>query len=202
MYIEKIDNGRQIVHLWDSEKNYMKFPYKKYAFKKNPAGTYFSLYGDRLSKIHRWTWGEEDLFESDVKPSVRTLIDLYADDDEPSPDIKTMIFDIEVEVIDGFPLPKYAKNRITSIAFNDEDEYYCLILDPEHKVTLENENVIRHEDEASLLNDFLKRYMAINPDILTGWYTDSFDIPYIYNRMTKILSKDLASCLSPMVSNL
>ena len=50
-----------------------------------------------------------------------------------------MIFDIEVEVTDGFPsIKKAEKNTITSIGFNDPvtDEYFCYVLDVTDKLNL------------------------------------------------------------------
>ncbi len=38
----------------------------------------------------------------------------------------------------------------------------------------------------------------MRPTIITGWNTDGFDIPYLYNRSVQILGKDIANCLSPI----
>ena len=49
-----------------------------------------------------------------------------------------MIFDIKVNITDGFPDPKKAENKITSIAFNDPltNEYFCYVLDTKDKLNL------------------------------------------------------------------
>ena len=67
------------------------------------------------------------------------LVDNYTNSDDVSTDHRTMIFDIEVEVTDGFPDVNKAENRITSIAFNDPttDEYFCYVLDETNKLDLE-----------------------------------------------------------------
>ena len=105
-------------------------PFKKYAYIKDSYGTHVSLYGDRLKKIYRWDKEVEGLFESDINPETRTLIDMYTDSDEPSTGHTTMIMDIEVEVTEGFPDPMKAENKITSIALYDKttEQYLCLIL--------------------------------------------------------------------------
>ena len=89
-----------------------------------------SLYGDRLKKINKWDKDQPELFESDVSPEIRVLVDNYTDSDEVSVGHRMMIFDIEVEVTDGFPEPAKAENTITSIAFNDPltNEYFCYVL--------------------------------------------------------------------------
>ena len=44
------DNKKQKAHIWDDKKGYYCIPYKRYAYVKNRAGTYVSLYGDKLKK--------------------------------------------------------------------------------------------------------------------------------------------------------
>ena len=83
-------------------------PFKKYAYVKDSYGTHVSLYGDKLKKIYKWDKTVENLFESDINPETRTLIDMYTDSDEPSVGHRIMIIDIEVEVTEGFPNPMKA----------------------------------------------------------------------------------------------
>ena len=90
------------MHVWDDKFGHQTFRYKKYAYTKSRAGTYISLYGDRLKRINKWEKGQSDLFESDVNPEIRVLVDNYTNSDDVSTDHRTMIFDIEVEVTDGF----------------------------------------------------------------------------------------------------
>ena len=132
------DRRENKVHIWDDKFGYQTFFYKKYAYVKNRAGTYVSLYGDRLKKINKWDKDQPELFESDVSPEIRVLVDNYTDSDEVSVGHRMMIFDIEVEVTDGFPEPAKAENTITSIAFNDPltNEYFCYVLDTKDKLNL------------------------------------------------------------------
>ena len=55
------------------------------------------------------------------------------------------------------------------------------------------------KDEAELLQKFLMVWNDDDwaPDVLTGWNIDAFDIPYIYNRICKVLSETEARKLSP-----
>ena len=100
------------MHIWDDKAGYHTFRYKKYAYVKNRVGTYISLYGDKLKRINKWDKDQPELFESDVNPEIRVLVDNYTDSDDVSLNHRTMIFDIEVEVIDGFPDVKKAENKI------------------------------------------------------------------------------------------
>ena len=193
------------MHIWDDKFGYRTFRYKKYAYVKNRAGTYVSLYGDKLKRIHKWDKDQPELFESDVNPEIRVLVDNYMDSDEVSEGHRTMIFDIEVEVTDGFPDVRRANNKITSIAFNDSilDKYYCYVLDPLSKLETDvksanGEIIVSFKDEYDLLNAFFKKYMEIQPTILTGWNIEFFDISYLYNRATQIVSQSVANLLSPI----
>ena len=193
------------MHIWDDKFGYRTFRYKKYAYVKNRAGTYVSLYGDKLKRTNKWDKDQPELFESDVNPEIRVLVDNYTDSDDVSEGHRVMIFDIEVEVTDGFPDVRRANNKITSIAFNDSilDKYYCYVLDPLSKLKTDvkranGEIIVSFKDEYDLLNAFFKKYMEIQPTILTGWNIEFFDISYLYNRATQIVSQSVANLLSPI----
>jgi DNA polymerase elongation subunit (family B) len=121
-----------------------------------------------------------------------------------------MIFDIEVEVTDGFPDIKKANNTITSIGFNNPitDKYFCYVLDVNDKLNLgesrkkinSDETIVSFADEYDLLNAFFKTYMEIRPTILTGWNVEFFDIPYLYNRAVHVVGKNVADLLSPILN--
>jgi len=189
------------MHIWDDKAGHLTFRYKKYAYVKHSSGTYTSLYGDKLKRINKWDKEQPDLFESDVNPEIRVLVDNYTDSEEPSTGHKVMIFDIEVEVTDGFPDPLKAPNKITSIAFNDPltKQYYCYVLDPKKQVgEFKDDIVVSFDDEYDLLNAFFRKYLEIQPTILTGWNVEFFDVTYLYNRAQQVLGSDIASSLSPI----
>jgi len=190
------------MHIWDDKFGHQTFRYKKYAYVKNRTGTYVSLYGDKLKRVNKWEKDQPELFESDVNPEIRVLVDNYTDSDEVSVGHKTLIFDIEVEVTQGFPNIKKAENKITSIAFNDPllDKYFCYVVDPTNKLKQNNngDTIVSFKDEYDLLNAFFKKYMEIQPTILTGWNVEFFDVPYLYNRAIQIVGREVANLLSPI----
>ena len=195
------------MHIWDDKRGYYTLPYRKYAFKKDPHGNRLSMYGDRLSLVSSWTKEEaEDLFESDVPETTRTLVDLY-DEDIPSIGHRVMTFDIEVEMITGLPNTKEAQNEITAIASHDSaTKYYDVFVLDKHRKIKKNENrftkdgreVCVHifDNEKNLLLAFLNYYEEVNPTILTGWNIDFFDIPYLYNRIKNVCGENHAKRLS------
>ena len=162
------------------------------------------MYGDKLRKLPISRIDETDTpFESDVAPEIRYLVDNYTDSDEVSEGHRVMFFDIEVEVTQGFPDVSKAENTITSIAFYDAltRKYYCYVLDKENKVNANQfgeTTVIKFQDERDLLTSFFTKYLEISPTIISGWNSDRFDVPYLYNRTLRLLGQQTANCLSPI----
>ena len=131
------------------------------------------------------------------------MVDKYTDSDDVSEGHRVMFFDIEVEVTQGFPDVNRADNTITSIAFYDvlTKQYYCYVLDKENKVNtglFGNSTVIKFQDERDLLKAFYTKYLEISPTIISGWNSDRFDVPYLYNRTIRLLGQEAANCLSPI----
>ena len=196
------DKERRKIHIWDDVKGYYSMPYKRYAYVKDSQGMHSSIYGDRLKKVFRFD-RDMETFESDVVPEIRTLVDLYYDSDEISLGHTRMYFDIEVEVTDGFPNPDTAPNKITSIAFYEDtlNQYYCYVLDEKDRIQgYEKDDLIVEvfTTEEDLLQKFFDKYIEIQPTILSGWNTDTFDIPYLYHRAEKVLNEHIAKFLSPI----
>ena len=75
---------KNLVHLWDDKQGYRSFPYTRYAYEKADRGEAVSLFGDRLTKIYKYSKDDPDLFESDVPETTRVLVDTYTDSDDPS----------------------------------------------------------------------------------------------------------------------
>ena len=54
------------------------------------------------------------------------------------------------------------------------------------------------KSEEELLQQFFTKYSEIQPTILSGWNTDTFDIPYLYHRTSNILDERANNTLSPI----
>ncbi len=201
------ERAKNLIHLWDDTNGYQTFPYRKYAYKKDPHGQHRSMYGDKLTRISKWEKDEaEDLFESDVPETTRVLVDIY-DNDLPSKGHTVLTFDIEVEMISGLPNTREAQNEITAIAAHDSitKEYEVFVLDKERKVKNNATNFSKNgrevkvhifDNERNLLLAFLNYYQQVDPTILTGWNIDFFDIPYLYNRIKNVCGEGHAKRLS------
>lgn len=191
------------IHCWDSVKGYYTKKYKNYAYVKDGNGSFKSIYGDRLKRITYWDREDTsiELFESDVSPEVRFLIDEYGNSDDVSDNHTVLTYDIEVEMRSGLPDVNVANNIITSIAGYDTKtkEYFVFVLsDMVIDKRIDGVIVKSFSSERSLLTAFLNRWVKINPTIITGWNIDWFDTTYLYNRMVKLLGASNANTLSPI----
>jgi len=197
------DIRKMKMHLWDDLKGHLEIPFRKYAYVKDRNGQHVSLYGDRLKKVTQYDKDDPTLHESDIPPMTRFLVDQYGDSDEASTGHRTMFFDIEVEVTEGFPDVQKAQNPITSIALYDctTETYFTYCFDPHKRIedyTKGDEVVEFYETEYEMLNKFFQKYLEIRPTILSGWNSEFFDIPYLYNRAVRVLGPELANLLSPI----
>ena len=104
--------------------------------------------------------------------------------------------DIEVYSEDGFPDPYKAEHPITAICLNYINGYVIVFGCGDYEVQ-GDEVYVKCKDEYTLCKRFLKHWTENYPDILTGWNTDGFDIPYIINRLRKVLGEDMTKSLSP-----
>lgn len=203
IYYEK---RKRLIHLWDDESGYKSFRYISKGFRLDPNGEYKTIYGDTVSRADYWSNDEFEsgkIFESDIRPEIATLIDLYLDDDIPSKTHRTLFFDIETERTDKYSTPQAADNKITAISAYDTQnkEYYVWVLDEEIKQEQFNKDDVHiypYTNERDLLIAFLEYWTTLKPTIVSGWNIDYYDIPYLINRLKNVLGKKSALKLSPI----
>jgi DNA polymerase elongation subunit (family B) len=106
------------------------------------------------------------------------------------------IVDIEVGSENGFPDPYQANEPITAIAITylNGVTYVFGCGDYERQA---DETYVKCKDEWTLCKKFLQHWSNNCPDVITGWNTKFFDIPYLVNRFRKILGEDETKKLSP-----
>lgn len=198
--------SKNIVHIWDDKHGHLRIPYKKYAYKKNAHGNYTTLDGSKVEKVTDWDESDEQrglIYESDVNPVTRTLIDMYYETDDMSEGHRELFFDIEVSTEGGFAKPDDPWQPLTSISFHDRagKRTVAIIIDKNNTVKPYTDVDLTLEvvsNELDLINKFLTYYLEIRPTILSGWNIDFFDIPYLYNRIGRVLGKEFANMLSPI----
>jgi len=108
--------------------------------------------------------------------------------------LKVMYLDIETECEGGFPDIATANEKILLITIKVNNEVHSFTT---NKFVSQEAFVHVSNTEEELLMSFLAMLRKIDPDILTGWNIRFFDLPYIANRISRVLSDDAASKLSP-----
>ncbi len=186
--------------------------YKEYAarhifYYQDPKGKFLSIKGEPLSRVTCKNIKElrkelainsnRKLYESDINPIYRCLEDNYLNQDAPK--LNVAFYDIEVDFDPerGYASPEDAFMPITAIAVHLQwlDTLVCLAIPPKtlsmeeaRKQVEEFPNTILFETEAEMLDTFLN--LIEDADVLSGWNSEGFDIPYTVNRVTKVLSKE------------
>jgi len=115
-------------------------------------------------------------------------------------DISKMVIaniDIETEVGDSFPDPMYAAMPLTAITIKIRGDRYYTFGCQEYKSNNPDNMYFKFKDELEMLDAFIRFWEVKSPDIVTGWNITGFDIPYLYNRITNVMSEKDAKRLSP-----
>ena len=110
--------------------------------------------------------------------------------------VQIAVIDIEVGSENGFPDPYKANEPITAICIKFLNQTPFVFACGEYEVQ-GNEVYVRCKDEYSLCKQFMAFWKDKYPDIITGWNTKFFDIPYLINRFRKILGEPETKKLSP-----
>lgn len=205
-YAQNLGNNKYLIHLWE-DLGYSKVEWNNKAYVEcdEQDATHIGLNGESLKRISNWKPENTKLHFHDMPPYQKFLIEKYGINDDPSVTHREVFFDIETEMGDALTEEyiKSAPKKVTSIAWYDKqiDEWGILILDPKKQINYtknENKEIIPCNTEEELLMKFLEKIREIDPDILVGWNSDYFDIPYLYYRMANTLGEDVARYLSPI----
>jgi DNA polymerase elongation subunit (family B) len=112
--------------------------------------------------------------------------------------IRTFTLDIETGAENGFPDIESADQEILLISIRDSFTNRITVWGSK---SFQNEDrqvdYIHCNDETKLLSCFLGWWQENTPDVITGWNIQLFDIPYICNRMNRVLGEDHTKLLSP-----
>jgi len=175
------------------------------------AGNDESIYGTKLVKKSFRTQYDrfKYLKDTNVKrvfdnfPIVQQyLIDTFWKENE-KPEfaqhpIKVMFVDIEVYAPDDFPHANEAKAPVNVITVYDTLSKKFVTWGVKDYHTDESDvKYVKCTSEADLFKKFIEYFESDYPDILTGWNSEFFDIPYIINRCTKVLDQSYTNRLSP-----
>lgn len=105
--------------------------------------------------------------------------------------------DIEVGSENGFPEPDTASEPITSITMKMSNGKFIVLGCGDFKNSRTDVKYIKCMDEFDLIKRFISEWSLDYPDVITGWNVALFDIPYLVNRITKLMGEEVAKQLSP-----
>jgi len=200
----------KIVERVNGQRVYKEYQPDYHFFLTDPKGSHKTIYGDTVKKIIPRTYVEKQKllktlsgnvrkWESDVDPIFRCLETNYHHGDAPA--LNVAFFDIETsfDKEEGWSDAADADNYITAISVHLQwlDEIICLALPPEtlsweEATVIANEvgNTVLFKTEAEMLNAFID--VIEDADVLSGWNSEPYDIPYTVNRIKKVLGKNEA----------
>ena len=186
---------------------YQEYPAKYLFYYPDSRGKFRSIFGDSLSKVSCKNWkeftkeqrihGDHKLYESDINPVFRCLAENYLNKDAPKLNVAFWDIEVDFDPERGYASPDDAFMPITAIAVHLQwlDTLVCLAVPPK-TLTMEQAkeevkdfpNTMLFETEAEMLDVFLD--LIQDADLLSGWNSEGFDMPYTVNRIIKALSKE------------
>ena len=104
--------------------------------------------------------------------------------------LKIQFIDIETYSPDEFSVPEFAKDTVNVITLWDslENHFYTWGLQKDYKPTLDNVTYKKCKSERDLLLSFVEHIEKDHPDIISGWNSEFFDMPYLMDRDWETLS--------------
>lgn len=205
------------LYTWDDQGNRITLPstYEPYIYlETNNAPDAMSIFNTKLKKKRFKNQSERSRYIKDngivrvfdnFNVQQQFLIDTFWQDNEKDEfnqyPLKVHFIDIETYSPDAFPDINNPQDPINVITIYDTitERYTVWGTKPFTKAN-DKTTYIYCKTERELYIKFLDFFSKDYPDILSGWNSEFFDIPYIINRMTKIVGEDEVRRLSPIGS--
>jgi len=196
-----------IVERVNGQRQYQEFPANYTFYYDDPRGKFRTIYDTPVSRFSTRIGKEfhkelkinsgKRIWESDINPVFRCLEENYLG--QKSPKLQTAFFDIEVDFdpVRGFSKPEDPFNPITAVSVYLDwlDKLVTMVIPPKsmswetaEEIASKYDNCFLMEREEDLLKTFLD--LIDDADILSGWNSEGFDIPYMVQRTNRVLSKD------------
>jgi len=196
-----------IVERVNGQREYKEFPANYTFYYDDPRGKFRTIYDTPVSRFSTRIGKEfhkelkinsgKKIWESDINPVFRCLEENYLG--QKSPKLQTAFFDIEVDFdpVRGFSRPEDPFNPITAVSVYLDwlDKLVTMVIPPKSMSWETAEEIAKQYDNCFLMEreeDLLKTFLDLidDADILSGWNSEGFDIPYMVQRTNRVLSKD------------
>lgn len=211
MYVDAwFDRDRDCIEIAErinGKRIYKNFPAKYNFYYKDTKGKFCSIFGEPLTRVscnntkqfrkEKAALEHKTLYESDINPIFRCLSEHYIDCESPT--LNLCLFDIEVDFDNtrGYADPTDPFANITSItlALTWINQVITLCIKPKkldkqkaEDICNKFENTILFDREDQMLDSFLQ--LIEDADVLSGWNSEGYDIPYTVNRVARLLGKE------------
>jgi DNA polymerase elongation subunit (family B) len=210
-YVDALfDRDHDRIHIVErrgGKRHYQEFPANYVFYYDDPRGKFQSIYGTPVARFSSRSNKEfrkelrirngKRFYESDINPVFRCLEENFKGQDAPK--LHAAFFDIEVDFDPekGYSRPEDPFNPITAISvyLNWLDQLVTLAVPPRslsmqtaQELVADFPNTFLFESESEMLEMFLD--LIDDVDVLSGWNSEGYDIPYTVNRVVRALSKD------------
>lgn len=211
MYVDAmLDRDADRIHVVervDGRREYREFPANYVFYYNDPRGKFRTIYGNPVSRFSTRNSKEfhkelkmhskQGIWESDINPVFRCLSENYLGVDAPR--LQVAFFDIEVDFdpVKGYSTTADPFNPVTAISvYLDWLGQMVTLAVPPRSLSMESaEDLVKDFPNTMLFDneqDMLLAFLDVidDADILSGWNSEGYDIPYTVNRITRVLSKD------------
>lgn len=207
LHVAERRNGKRVLRELDPVYEY---------YVESPYGDMKTIHGTMAQKLEFSSSSEMNrsvekhkaeglrIYESDCNVTFKTLAKHYMG--KGSPDLNVAFFDIETDFHPkfGYAPPSDPFNRVTAISIYQSwtGKDYVLTLAPSDMPAYEAQDIVRqlndetndpnstvilYTDEKEMFMEFFS--LIDDSDVISGWNSEFYDIPYMVNRTEKIFSK-------------
>jgi DNA polymerase elongation subunit (family B) len=212
-YFDRDADVIRVVERRDGKRHYQDYQAKYTFYYEDPKGKYKSIFGDSLIRVvckNTKDFRKElainkgrKLFESDINPIFQCLSEHYLNQDAPK--LNVAFFDIETDFDPerGFADPSDPFMPITAITVHLQwlDMLITVAMPPKGLPLEEAQKMCQARwgntcmlfpNNASGEGEMLQAFLELieDADIISGWNSEGYDIPYTVNRVSRVLSKD------------
>lgn len=215
-YISSIlTSNKKFVKVWsrnaEGARAVKRFDVPYFFYIPDKDGQFSDLYGNKLSRLEytdffafqqarkRYTDRNIALCESDIRPEQKVLSEQFYGSEIGDLHITFLDIEVDYDKNKGFSSPTNPYAPISSVALYHchTDETIVLVVPPKNRAKFSKRDipqdikdeatVIICKNEAELLKLLFEEFD--DSDIISGWHSDFFDLPYIYERANKVLYK-------------
>ena len=112
-------------------------------------------------------------------------------------DILVVTIDIEVASENGFPKVEESIEELLAITIKNHQSKKIVVFGiGEYKNSRDDVTYYNCADEEELLKRFIAFWESSKPDVLTGWNSKFYDLPYLIHRIKKLFGEDEVRRLS------